>query len=78
MEGSRDFIFDKRIIARHVTSGVLEQEQVDTHLADLPDLAEQVVEVSIDLVHTEIRIASPAPAPEDAPPAPAPTEDETE
>ncbi len=36
-----DMLYDRRLLDRHVRSGRLEQEAVDKHLADLPDITDR-------------------------------------
>lgn len=36
-----DTTFDKRLITRNLDNGTLTREGLDTHLKDLPDLAEE-------------------------------------
>ena len=54
-----DMLFDRRLVNRHVRSGRLEQEAVDKHLADLPDIADRaaVVESQLSSVGIENRDA---------------------
>lgn len=38
---SKDYLYDVRLLERHVAQGRITREQLDKHLAQIPDLAEQ-------------------------------------
>ncbi len=44
-----DLLYDKRLVDRHVRAGRLDQEALDKHIADLPDLADVAATVSSEI-----------------------------
>lgn len=54
-----DFLYDKRIVARHVTQGFLSPEELERATAALPDLAAKSVTISVKVEPVTVRITQP-------------------
>lgn len=55
---NKDILFDKRLIKRFVDRGTLKPEQIEKHLAALPDVKDKSEPLSVD----ESRTPPPPPA----------------
>lgn len=43
----KDYLYDVRLLERHVTQGRVTRQQLEKHLADIPDLADQAEAVDL-------------------------------
>ncbi len=71
-----DLTMDKRIVDRNLEKGLVTRDELDKHIAGLPDLTDKSEYISVDTPE-ELEPASP-PDDEDAPAAAAPVADSRE
>jgi hypothetical protein len=58
---SKDFLHDKRIVARHLVQGYVKKDEYEADQAALPDLTDRAATTSIRVEPVTFRISVPGP-----------------
>lgn len=55
MESSKEFLYDKRIVERHVRQGLISREAYQAEIERLPDLSERLDRIRVKLEPVQAR-----------------------